>query len=486
MSAWDAIRTRIPPTEVSLPRHGRIRLGEKVATSSGGERPSKVDYFKVDADDNGTTLPTAAEAFKRVYPGRPRTIRAWLPGSTPDDCFTAGYRLYGTSGLKRKCTGPPGAGTAMQRLADGTLQACKCECDKLPEKSPLACKFTWQLLLLLPDVSAGVWDIVSSSEIGWRRIEGELKLLHDLTGDLHLLEVDVVLLTDHVNPKGVPSTVHTVSVRATGTARELATGTGGRFVLDPAAAALPPGTVIPARYELPPSRLEEEPDALIHHDQIAPAGPTGSAAGSGPPPAAPASQPGSPLEGGREAAAGGEGPSIADQLRSMSDADRAELRERVPIPDGAKSSEVSELLGSIWSANLALLLLELRARNCTFEELGIADPWRSFSDALREMSKDDRAELRRRCSPIFDEQVTPAVVEALGLRWSLDLPGLLRRLRERDCTFAEFVEATAAADRFQEQVHNDTLPPSESQERAMAGNPDVGEQVSMYGPGSPS
>jgi hypothetical protein len=416
MTPWDRIRTKIPPTEVSLPRHGRIRLGEMVAAAGGGERPSKIDYFKVEADDQGTTLPAAAEAFHAQYPGKPTTLRAWLPCSTPDENFSAAYRLYGRSGLKRRCSGPPGQGEALERKDDGTVVPCACACDQLPDKSPLRCKFTWQLLLLLPDVSAGVWDIVSGSEIGWRRIEGELKLAYELSGDLRLLEVDVVLVTDKVNPEGKPGTVYTVSVRTTGTARQLASG-GGRFVLDPAAAALPVGTVIPPRYELP-SGMDEQPDPLLHHDQIAPASPPGAPAGSGPPPDAPQPAPqDAETPQGIAGPSGGAGPSLGDQLRAMSEEDRAELRRRIPIADGAKASEVATLLGE----------------------------------------------------------------------WSRDLERLLEQLRRYDCPFAELPGRIAAAvEQFQQQVDNDTLPPSKSQERAMAGNPKPGEQVSMYGPGAPS
>lgn len=128
-----------------------------------------------------------------------------------------------------------------------------------------------------------------------------------------------------------------------------------------------------------------------------------------------ASQPEASPSGGREAAAG-EGPSLADQLRAMTEDDRAELRRRIPIADGAKASEVASLLGD----------------------------------------------------------------------YAADLAGLLEQLRARDCTFAKLAEDNAAAARFEHQVVTDTLPPSESQERLEAGNPEVGAPIPMYGDGAPA
>ncbi|HKY60532.1 MAG TPA: hypothetical protein VJP59_05920, partial [Gemmatimonadota bacterium] len=76
-------RVELPPIQ-RFPRVGKIRLGEQVTTKSGSSlRPSKLDYFRVEAEESGVTSPEAAASFHEVYGDEPRTIRCVLPGPTP-------------------------------------------------------------------------------------------------------------------------------------------------------------------------------------------------------------------------------------------------------------------------------------------------------------------------------------------------------------------------------------------------------------------
>jgi hypothetical protein len=221
------LRVELPVME-RFPRVGKIRLGEQVPTKSGGSlRPSKLDYFRVEAEESGVTSPEAAASFHEVYGERPTSLRAVLPGSTPADVFEGAFKLYGQSKLKRLCDGT----TCDERTATGGWAESPCICSargSAPDHKD-RCKLVWSLQVLLPDVlGIGVWQIDTSSEISVRRVSAWLQMMHGLTGDLAMVEFVLDLVETKVAPEGKATSVYVLQPRATGlTPRQMLEG-GGR------------------------------------------------------------------------------------------------------------------------------------------------------------------------------------------------------------------------------------------------------------------
>ncbi len=252
-------RVTMPPV-TEWPRVGKIRLGEKVAatsrTGSAIERPSAIDYFRVDGTDE-VTSPESAASFHEVYGEQPRSIRCQIPGRSPDDVFEGAWRLYGARKLKVICDGE----TCDERTATGgwLSQPCLCKAQGIPLKKPNGtandkhCKLNWTLNVILPDVAGvGVWQIDTSSDISIARVSRWLQMMANVAGDLMLLDFTLNLVPVSVTPDGRTKTVYVLEPRAvSSTPRELLTG-GGR-----PAPALEAGTE-PSPIT-PPPVYDEEP-----------------------------------------------------------------------------------------------------------------------------------------------------------------------------------------------------------------------------------
>lgn len=261
MSEQAPARRRLPlPVVTEWPRVGKIRLGEKVAakssTGSSIERPSAIDYFRVDADD-GVTSPEAAASFHEVYGAEPRVIRCQLPGRVPEDVFEGAWRLYGARKLKQVCDGE----TCDVRTATGGWDSgpCACKAQGVPLKKSNGtanekhCKLTWTLNVILPDVvGMGVWQIDTGSEISIARVSRWLQMMASVAGDLMLLDFTLNLVPVDVTPDGRTKRVFVLEPRAVSASpRELLTG-GGRTDLP----AIEAGATSPA---LPPAADDDVP-----------------------------------------------------------------------------------------------------------------------------------------------------------------------------------------------------------------------------------
>jgi hypothetical protein len=245
------LRVELPPME-RFPRVGKIRLGEQVPTKSGGSlRPSKIDYFRVEAEESGVTSPEAAASFHEVYGERPTSLRAVLPGSTPADVFEGAFKLYGQSKLKRLCDGT----ACDERTATGGWAESPCICSArgyAPDHKD-RCKLVWSLQVLLPDVlGIGVWQIDTSSEISVRRVGAWLQMMHGLTGDLAMVEFVLDLVETKVAPEGKATSVYVLQPRATDlTPRQMLEGGGRSERVQIAPVAMP---------ALPPPAIEYDED----------------------------------------------------------------------------------------------------------------------------------------------------------------------------------------------------------------------------------
>jgi hypothetical protein len=110
-----------------LVRAGHLRIGEKVPTRNGGERPSKIDYFKFDPEPQFAAL---APLFHQIYGDRPTRITIALISDDPDKTFNTSYSCYG-KGTGLKCRGD---GETATRFTDqGDIE--------VPCPGPDACEF---------------------------------------------------------------------------------------------------------------------------------------------------------------------------------------------------------------------------------------------------------------------------------------------------------------------------------------------------------
>jgi len=79
---------------------GKIRLGKKGKSAKGKEYPQKLDYFRMDPDDE-SLLPTLHKQFGE----KPKRLPVMFVSSDREEIFPQYLKKYGTSGLLCKGTG---------------------------------------------------------------------------------------------------------------------------------------------------------------------------------------------------------------------------------------------------------------------------------------------------------------------------------------------------------------------------------------------
>ena len=134
-----------------LPRRGILRIGAKVATAGGKERPKALDHFVT------AGLPEVAA----IYGPKPTAIDVLLPFADPAACLDVHYKAYRQGG-KLVCKGN---GQAARRagIEDGkpTLTDVPCVCPWL-EKGD--CKAIGTLTVILPRIDMmAAYQIVTAS-----------------------------------------------------------------------------------------------------------------------------------------------------------------------------------------------------------------------------------------------------------------------------------------------------------------------------------
>lgn len=140
---------------------GRIRIGQKVATSSGKSRPEKLDRFRFTSAARENIDPIAAAYGGQVVAWTPDDGRAqWevvtdsarLPILVPPNPVTQWLELWSGGGCQRRCDG-----------VRNVITDTPCACDPDPEKR--TCKPTTRLNVILRDMPGiGVWRLESH---GW-------------------------------------------------------------------------------------------------------------------------------------------------------------------------------------------------------------------------------------------------------------------------------------------------------------------------------
>lgn len=140
---------------------GRIRIGQKVATSNGKTRPEKLDRFRFTSAARENLEPIAAAYGGTVREWTPEdgrsqwevvTDSARLPILVPPNPVTQWLELWSGGGCQRRCDG-----------VRDVISDSPCMCDPDPEKR--ACKPTTRLNVILRDMPGiGVWRLESH---GW-------------------------------------------------------------------------------------------------------------------------------------------------------------------------------------------------------------------------------------------------------------------------------------------------------------------------------
>ncbi len=153
---------------------GRIRIGAKVATSSGKERPSKLDSFRFTSSDRG-----AVEAVASEYGG---TVQQWAgaPVGTQWEVFADATSL--------DVVVPPTDIAFSQFFEDWTSGVCRKRCDGVtnlladepctcdPEKPE--CKPTTRLNVMLASLDGiGVWRLESRGWNSAAELSGSMEVL---------------------------------------------------------------------------------------------------------------------------------------------------------------------------------------------------------------------------------------------------------------------------------------------------------------------
>jgi hypothetical protein len=140
---------------------GRIRIGQKVATSGGRSRPEKLDRFRFTSAARENLEPIAAAYGGTVQQWTPDdgrvqwevvTDSARIPILVPPNPVTQWLELWSGGGCQRRCDG-----------VRDVISDSPCLCDPDPEKRQ--CKPTTRLNVILRDMPGiGVWRLESH---GW-------------------------------------------------------------------------------------------------------------------------------------------------------------------------------------------------------------------------------------------------------------------------------------------------------------------------------
>ena len=166
---------------------GRIRTGEKVAASRGGQRPSKLDKFRL-TSQHLDVLTQCAEAFGgtiREWKDAPGTAQQWelyterdsLDIIVPPDItepFSLVYELWNAGGCVRRCDGV----NSELNVIEGVVGAdCVCNPDNRE------CKLTMRLSVFLTGIDTlGVWRLESHGFYAAAENLGTVELLSVAAG----------------------------------------------------------------------------------------------------------------------------------------------------------------------------------------------------------------------------------------------------------------------------------------------------------------
>jgi hypothetical protein len=158
---------------------GRIRIGQKVATSNGKTRPSKLDRFRLTSPSKELLDRVAAKYGGTVTPWTPEggagqyeviTDAKRMPIHVPPQPVSQYFELWSGGGCQRRC--------------DGITELLKdkpCICGPDPEQR--SCKPTTRLNVVLSEIEGvGVWRLESHGYYAALELPGVAELLAQTGG----------------------------------------------------------------------------------------------------------------------------------------------------------------------------------------------------------------------------------------------------------------------------------------------------------------
>lgn len=158
---------------------GRIRIGQKVATATGGTRPGKLDRFRLTSPSKELLDRVAAKYGGTVNPWTPEggagqyeviTDAKRMPIHVPPQPVSQYFELWSGGGCQRRC--------------DGVTELLKdrpCICGPDPEQRQ--CKPTTRLNVVLSEIEGvGVWRLESHGYYAALELPGVAELLAQTGG----------------------------------------------------------------------------------------------------------------------------------------------------------------------------------------------------------------------------------------------------------------------------------------------------------------
>jgi hypothetical protein len=158
----------------TFPRIGELRKGgEKTASGIGRD----LDYFRFTSDDKD-----ALDAFKAAYGDTPRSIRCYLPYSTPEQNFGAWMEEWQAGGLVRRCDGET---INISRATTGNgYNKNPLPCIKAGGK-PCGCKQVGRLMVIIPELRRFAYVVALTTSINdIIEIHANLTAAVQIRGDL--------------------------------------------------------------------------------------------------------------------------------------------------------------------------------------------------------------------------------------------------------------------------------------------------------------
>lgn len=154
---------------------GRIRIGQKVATASGGTRPAKLNRFRLTSPSRELLEKVAALYGGTVTPWSPDdkaagqfevvTEATRMPILVPNQPVSQYFELWSGGGCQRRCDG------VTELLKD---RPCICG----PDPETRQCKPTTRLNVVLADIAGvGVWRLESHGYYAALELPGVAELL---------------------------------------------------------------------------------------------------------------------------------------------------------------------------------------------------------------------------------------------------------------------------------------------------------------------
>lgn len=157
---------------VSMPRIGKLRLGEKAISSKGNAYPKETDYFRCDPDAH--LVPEERQKilakFAEVYGERPSVLRdTFFPSDDKEFVFPHPLEWWASSdsGAKLLCQGN-GLEAVRLNVESGAWESRPC-CQASDCREYLAgkCGLKARLRIFLPLITmSGYWQVDTGSQIG--------------------------------------------------------------------------------------------------------------------------------------------------------------------------------------------------------------------------------------------------------------------------------------------------------------------------------